>query len=376
MQETFIRAWRAYDRFEGRSALRSWLYRIATNVCYDMLESRKRRARPDGSRAVRRADRREPPHARPALDRADARRARRARRRRSGRDRRRAGVRSSRVRRGAPAAAGAPAGRAHPLRGPALEGSRGRGAPRDECRLGEQRTAACPRNARGERRHAVDDVTVRRRCERRAAAAVRDRVRAVRHGRPHVADPRGRDAVDAAVRPLAHGPRRHLHVVGRPRHMRAAALASSPSRPRTALPRSASTSRARTARATSRGRCRCSRSRTAASSSSRSSSTSRRCSLGSGCRSSTRLASPSWFVEEVFDDLGVAGHPLAEDEELEPVRTRFEAPRHLRADADRVQPLDLDLVVVQMKRRRHRRGRRTPPRPVDAGGRRRDACLA
>jgi RNA polymerase sigma-70 factor (ECF subfamily) len=46
VQETFIRAWRAYDRFEGRSALRSWLYRIATNVCFDLLESRKRRARP------------------------------------------------------------------------------------------------------------------------------------------------------------------------------------------------------------------------------------------------------------------------------------------------------------------------------------------
>jgi RNA polymerase sigma-70 factor (ECF subfamily) len=45
-QETFVRAWKGYDRFEGRSALRSWLYRIATNVCFDMLNGRNRRARP------------------------------------------------------------------------------------------------------------------------------------------------------------------------------------------------------------------------------------------------------------------------------------------------------------------------------------------
>ena len=46
VQDTFLRAWRGFDRFEGRAAFRSWLYRIATNVCLDMLNSRSRRARP------------------------------------------------------------------------------------------------------------------------------------------------------------------------------------------------------------------------------------------------------------------------------------------------------------------------------------------
>jgi RNA polymerase sigma-70 factor (ECF subfamily) len=46
VQETMLRAWRGIERFQGRAALRSWLYRIATNVCFDALSARGRRARP------------------------------------------------------------------------------------------------------------------------------------------------------------------------------------------------------------------------------------------------------------------------------------------------------------------------------------------
>ncbi len=57
VQETFIRAWRSFDRFEGRSQLRSWLYRIATNVCLDMRGASQRRARPMDLQPASTADR-------------------------------------------------------------------------------------------------------------------------------------------------------------------------------------------------------------------------------------------------------------------------------------------------------------------------------
>ncbi|WP_054816587.1 sigma-70 family RNA polymerase sigma factor [Nocardia arizonensis] len=46
VQEAFTRAWKSYDSFEGRASLRSWLYKITTNVCLDMLDGPQRRARP------------------------------------------------------------------------------------------------------------------------------------------------------------------------------------------------------------------------------------------------------------------------------------------------------------------------------------------
>ena len=189
VQETFIRAWRSYDRFEGRAALRSWLYRIATNVCLDMLSSRERRALPmdlGPAQAPVLANAQHP--ARDDVDPADPRRPRRA----GGRSRRRRGRARDDppgVRRRPAAPAAAPARRADPVRGAALEGDRGRRAARDERRLGQQRAAACARDARGEQGQRERSRAGARRRRPRAAGPLRRRVRALRHGCADGADP-------------------------------------------------------------------------------------------------------------------------------------------------------------------------------------------
>ena len=143
----------AYDRFEGRAAFRSWLYKIATNVCLDMKGASQRRARPIDlnrrrSPPTRRSGRRSPRATwiEPVPDERAV-----AVGRRSGRRRRRPRVDPAGVRRRAPAPAAEAARRADPARGPPLEGRGGRRAPRHERRVGEQRPPARPGDARDRR---------------------------------------------------------------------------------------------------------------------------------------------------------------------------------------------------------------------------------
>ena len=146
VQETLLRAWRKARRFEGRSSLRSWLYRIATNVCIDMQRAPQRRALP-----IDLGTRRRPAgHARGCvgrdrLDRADPRFAGAARLRRSCRHGGAARLDPARLRGGAAAPAAAPAGGAGPARRARWSAGRGRGVARHHGRAG---TAHCRGPAR------------------------------------------------------------------------------------------------------------------------------------------------------------------------------------------------------------------------------------
>ena len=134
VQETMVRAWRNRERFEGRSSLRSWLYRIATNVCIDMSRQVQRRARPVDMGPA------SPPEESflgPMLtdaawvtplpdaggDAGDL---------GSGRGRPVPGVGPAGVRHRPAASARPSAGHAHPVRGAALAGRRGRGVARHQ----------------------------------------------------------------------------------------------------------------------------------------------------------------------------------------------------------------------------------------------------
>ena len=149
LQETFLRAWRGLSEFGGRSSLRTWLYRIATNVCIDASSRRSKRMLPTDvgpSRSQRRRSSARRVDLGRALSGRDARHPRWVRGARS--SLRAAGSRRARLRRLAPASAGEPARGPDPARRARLLGQGGRGAARHVRRLGEQRPAAGPQSRR------------------------------------------------------------------------------------------------------------------------------------------------------------------------------------------------------------------------------------
>ena len=126
VQETYLRAWKCYDGFQGRSSVRTWLYRIATNTCLTSIDSRKRRPLPTGLGA---------PASNPTGDIAEHHEitwleplpdAPQGGPVGSVGDRRVAGVGAVGVRRGAAASVAASAGGAGPAGGAAVEGRGGR----------------------------------------------------------------------------------------------------------------------------------------------------------------------------------------------------------------------------------------------------------
>ena len=204
VQETLVRAWRAYDRFEGRSSLRSWLYRIATNVCLDMLGASQRRARPmDLNPPPARRHAASAATARVGLDRAGAGRPRRARRR----DPAEVAVARESVRLAFVAALQhlPPRQRAVLILREVLRWQANEVAELLETTVASvnsalqraRATLARPTVEDARRPKPMDDAS------RGTAGSLRRCLRALRHGLAHRAPPRGRDVEHAALRAVA-----------------------------------------------------------------------------------------------------------------------------------------------------------------------------
>ena len=211
MQETFLRAWRGRDGFDGSTMVRAWLYRIATNVCLDLLRSRSRHLTHDAH--LRRGA------VAPAVSGPAARRGR-ADRGRAGLGRGRARDHRARVPRRDAGAAAETTGRPDRPGRARLAGERDGDAPRDERGGRQQRAAACARDdERASAREALR--VVGRLAERRGARPARPVhrcARALRRAGRHRHLGPGPAHHDAAVPVPVRGYRCH-----RPAHRRRAA---------------------------------------------------------------------------------------------------------------------------------------------------------